>query len=305
MTNRVTAIAATTAPHQGRAGRLADLGMIALFCLIWSSAFAAAKFALPYAPPLLLLSSRFVVAGLLLAGLACAAGRFKAPDRTTLAKLVVLGGLNSALYLGLSFSGMQTVSSAFTAVLISANPLLTALLAAPVLGERLTPLKLGGLLLGMIGVAIVLRSRLSGGTEDWHGTLLVLAGLLSLVAGTVLFKAWKPAGDLWTGTAIQSLAAGILLLPVALALEDPATIRFSPSLIGGWLYLVGPVSIGAYLLWFRLLQTKSATEASALHFLMPPLGLAFGWLLFREPVSLIDCLGIVPIALGIAMVTRG
>jgi drug/metabolite transporter (DMT)-like permease len=288
-----------------RTGRLAGLAMIALFCLIWSSAFAAAKFALPYAPPLLLLSSRFVVAGLLLLGLAGTAGRFRLPDAETLGKLVVLGGLNSALYLGLSFSGMQTVSSAFTAVLISANPLLTALLAAPLLGERMTTLKLGGLLLGMLGVAIVLRSRLSGGTEDWHGTLLVLAGLLSLVAGTVLFKAWKPAGDLWTGTAIQSLAAGILLLPVALWLEDPATIQFTPSLAGGWLYLVGPVSIGAYLLWFRLLQTKSATEASSLHFLMPPLGLFFGWLLFREPVSLLDLIGIVPIAIGIAMVTRG
>jgi drug/metabolite transporter (DMT)-like permease len=174
---------------QPLAGRLSGLAMIALFCLIWSSAFAAAKFALPHAPPLLLLASRFVVAGLLLLGLATAAGRYRLPNRTTLAKLVVLGGLNSALYLGLSFSGMQTVSSAFTAVLISANPLLTALLAAPLLGERLTAPKLGGLLLGMLGVAIVLRSRLAGGTEDWHGTLLVLAGLLSLVAGTVLFKA--------------------------------------------------------------------------------------------------------------------
>lgn len=295
----------TTALRPPKAGNLADLAMIALFCLIWSSAFAAAKFALPYAPPLLLLSSRFVVAGLLLIGIACAAGRFQARDRTTLAKLVILGGLNSALYLGLSFSGMQTVSSAFTAVLISANPLLTALLAAPLLGERMTPLKFGGLLLGMLGVAIVLRSRLAGGSEDWHGTLLVLAGLLSLVAGTVLFKAWKPAGDLWTGTAIQSLAAGILLLPVALWLEDPHAIRLTPSLIGGWLYLVGPVSIGAYLLWYRLLHTKSATEASSLHFLMPPLGLAFGWLVFREPVSLVDLIGIVPIAIGIAMVTRG
>lgn len=289
----------------GKTVSLADLAMIALFCLIWSSAFAAAKFALPYAPPLLLLASRFIVAGLLLLGLARAAGRLRLPDAATLGKLAILGGLNSALYLGLSFSGMQTVSSAFTAVLISANPLLTALLAAPLLGERMTPLKLGGLLLGMLGVAIVLRSRLAGGTEDWHGTLLVLAGLLSLVAGTVLFKAWKPGGDLWTGTAIQSLSAGILLLPVALLLEDPMSVRLTPSLVGGWLYLVGPVSIGAYLLWFRLLQTKTATEASSLHFLMPPLGLLFGWLVFREPVSLVDMLGIVPIAIGIAMVTRG
>ncbi len=288
-----------------RGSSAGDLVLIALFCLIWSSAFAAAKFALPYCPPLLLLSSRFIVAGGLLLGLAVTAGRFRRPDGATLAKLILLGGLNSALYLGLSFSGMQTVSSAFTAVLISSNPLLTALLAAPLLGEKMTPQKLGGLLLGMAGVAIVLRSRLAAGTEDWHGTLLVLAGLLSLVAGTVLFKKLKPEGDLWTGTAIQSLGAGLMLAPVALATESLGDVSLTPSLVGGWLYLVIPVSIGAYLLWFRLLQKKTATEATALHFLMPPLGLLFGWLVFREPVSLLDLLGIVPIAIGIAMVTRG
>jgi len=57
--------------------------------------------------------------------------------------------------------------------------------------------------------------------------------------------------------------------------------------------------------WREIVFTRSATEASALHFLMPPLGLLFGWLVFREPVSLLDLVGIVPIALGIALVTRG
>ncbi|WP_244669505.1 DMT family transporter [Kaistia sp. 32K] len=289
----------------GRGGSLADLGLIALFCLIWSSAFAAGKLALPDCPPLILLSSRFLVAGLFLFGLAALVGRPSWPDRRTTASWVVLGALNGALYLGLSYSGMRTVSSAFTAVLISANPLLTALVASPVLGERLSPLKLGGLLLGMIGVGIVLRSRLVGGAEDWHGTLLVLAALVALVGGTILFKKLKPGGDLWTGTAIQSLSAGILLLPLALATESLGDVRLTPALIGGWLYLVVVTSIGGYLLWFRLLRKKTATEASSLHFLMPPLGLFFGWLVFREPVSLVDCLGIIPIAIGIAMVTRG
>lgn len=300
--------AALTSPPSTLAARgnsFADLALIALFCLIWSSAFAAGKFALPYSPPLILITSRFLAAGILLIGLAALAGRLQWPDRRTAASWTVLGILNSALYLGLSYTGMETVSSAFTAVLISSNPLLTALVASVVLGERLSPLKVGGLLLGMVGVAIVLRSRLSGGAEDWHGTVLVLGGLVALVAGTILFKKLKPAGDLWTGTAIQSLAAGLLLIPVALAMENLDEVHVTPALIGGWIYLVVAASIGGYLLWFRLLQTKTATEASSLHFLLPPLGLFFGWLIFREPVSWIDCLGIVPIAIGIAMVTRG
>ena len=81
---------------------------------------------------------------------------------------------------------MTRVSSAFTAVLISTNPLLIGVLAGPVLGERLSWRKLLGLLLGLAGVAVVLRSRLSGMQEDAHGTLLVVGGLIALVAGTLL-----------------------------------------------------------------------------------------------------------------------
>ncbi|MCP6151531.1 DMT family transporter, partial [Klebsiella pneumoniae] len=78
---------------------------------------------------------------------------------------VLAGLLNNGLYLGLSFTGMTQVSSGFTAVIISANPLLTALLAGPVLGERLNRRKALGLVLGFIGVVVVLRSRIGGGHE--------------------------------------------------------------------------------------------------------------------------------------------
>ncbi|MCX5496969.1 DMT family transporter [Kaistia dalseonensis] len=285
--------------------RFGGLLQIALFCVIWSSAFAAAKIALPDCPPLLLLAIRFLAAGSLMFALAALTGRLSWPDRRTVGQLALLGAFNNAIYLGFSFSGMQTVSSAFAAVIISANPLLTGLAAATLLGEHLSARKIAGLVLGMAGVFFVVRSRLSGGHEDLHGTILVILGLIALVSGTVLFKKLKPATDLWTGTAIQALAGGILLMPVALATESVADIRLTPAFFGGIAYLIVAVSIGAYWLWFRLLQTRTATEASALHFLMPPLGLLFGWLVFREPVSLADLAGIVPIAIGIAMVTRG
>ncbi|MBB3932733.1 drug/metabolite transporter (DMT)-like permease [Kaistia hirudinis] len=297
-----TAETSTSSPAHPQG--IVGLVPVILFCLIWSSAFAAAKIALPHCPPLLLLTGRFLAAGGLMLVIAAAIGRLRMPDRTSLMKLALLGVLNNAIYLGFSFSGMRTVSSAFGAVLISTNPLLVAMLAAPLLGERLTARKLAGLVLGLVGVAIVLRSRLAG-AEDLHGSALVACGLVALVLGTVLFKKWKPGGDLFTGTALQSLAGGVVLLPVALATESVGDINPTPALAGAFAYLVVAVSIGAFWLWFRLLQTRTATEASALHFLMPPLGLLFGWLVFREPVSAVDMLGIVPIAIGIALVTRG
>ncbi len=277
---------------------------IAAFCFLWSSAFAAAKIAVRDCPPLTLLTIRFLIAGALMLGLAAASGRWKLPSGRDLAALVLLGALNNALYLGLSWSGMTTVSSAFTAVLISTNPLLIGVLAGPLLGERLSWRKLLGLCLGLAGVALVLRSRLTGMQEDLHGTLLVTGGLVALVAGTLLYKMLKPNSGLWTSTGIQSLAGAAALLPFALATENLGDARLTSSLIWSMAYMIVAVSMGGYYLWFMILGRASATSASALHFLMPPLGLLFGWLVLREPVSWLDLLGIVPIAFGIWLATR-
>lgn len=277
---------------------------IAAFCFLWSSAFAAAKIAVRDCPPLTLLTIRFVIAGALMLGLAAASGRWKMPSARDLAALILLGALNNALYLGLSWSGMTTVSSAFTAVLISTNPLLIGVLAGPVLGERLGWRKLLGLCLGLAGVALVLRSRLSGMQEDLHGTLLVTGGLVALVAGTLLYKRLKPSSGLWTSTGIQSLAGAAALLPFALMHESIGDARMTASLFWSMAYMIVAVSMGGYYLWFMILGRASATAASALHFLMPPLGLLFGWLVLGEHVSWLDLLGIVPIAFGIWLATR-
>jgi drug/metabolite transporter (DMT)-like permease len=78
----------------------------------------------------------------------------------------------------------------------------------------------------------------------------------------------------------------------------------STSLILVFLYNVFFVSVFAYLLWFRILQVSGATAASSYHFLIPPLGMMFGWLLLGEHLEAADLFGIVPVALGIYLVTR-
>jgi drug/metabolite transporter (DMT)-like permease len=277
---------------------------VTVFCLLWSSAFAAAKIALHDCPPLILLAIRFLLAAVLMLGLARLTGQLRWPGKREFAVLCVLGFLNNAVYLGFSWFGMTTVSSAFTAVLISTNPLLIGVLASPVLGERLGLRKLLGLCLGVAGVAIVLRSRMEGMHEDLGGTLMVVAGLLGLVAGTLLYKRCAPRSGLWLSTGVQSLAGGVVMLPIAFSVESIVSLHVTPSLLWSMAYMIVGVSIGGYGLWFYILARSSATAASALHFLMPPLGLMFGWLLLGEHVSTSDMVGIVPIALGIWLATR-
>src|SRR3954453_22130148 len=119
---------------------------IALFCLLWSSAFAVAKVGLQDCPPLLLLMIRFLLAGILILGAAWATGASWRLSRRDLAALAVLGVINNALYLGIGYFGLRETPAGLSALIISANPILTALLAAVLLGEPMTWRKSLGLL---------------------------------------------------------------------------------------------------------------------------------------------------------------
>jgi drug/metabolite transporter (DMT)-like permease len=278
---------------------------IGLFCLLWSFAFVAGKIGVTDCPPLILLAARFSLAGILILGITALRGEAWSSltwrDATIFA---ILGVANNALYLGLGYTGLQTVSAGLGGLIVSANPVFTAVLAAAFLGEALTWRKVTGLLLGIAGVGFIVWHRMSVGTDDWHGILFTLASLASIVAGTILFKVLAPKGSLWVGNGVQNLSAGIVLLPFAYTLADVGDIVPSARLLGAFAFLVLGGSILAYLLWFHLLKVCGATAASAYHFLMPPLGMLFAFFVLGEHVEFRDLLGIVPVALGIYLVTR-
>ncbi|MBW7971981.1 DMT family transporter [Bradyrhizobium sp. BR 10289] len=276
---------------------------IGLFCLLWSYAFVAGKIGVTHCPPLILLAARFSLAGILILGATIVRGDWSLSWRDA-AIFAVLGIANNALYLGLGYTGLQSVSAGLGGLIVSANPVFTAALAALLLSEGMTWRKASGLLLGIIGVTLIVWHRLSVGTDSLHGILFTLASLASIVAGTILFKLLAPKGSLWIGNGVQNLAAGIVLTPVALTFADVHAIDVTPSLIGAFGFLVLGGSILAYWLWFHLLKVCGATAASAYHFLMPPLGMLFAFLVLGEHVEARDLLGIIPVALGIYLVTR-
>jgi drug/metabolite transporter (DMT)-like permease len=277
---------------------------IGLFCLLWSYAFVAGKIGVTYCPPLILLAARFSLAGILILGIALIRGDAWSLSWRDAAIFTVLGIANNALYLGLGYTGLQSVSAGLGGLIVSANPVFTAVLAGLLLGEGMTWRKAGGLLLGVIGVTFIVWHRLSVGTDSLHGILFTLASLASIVAGTILFKLFAPKGSLWLGNGIQNLAAGVVLMPVALTFADVHAIVPTPSLIGAFAFLVLGGSILAYWLWFHLLKVCGATAASAYHFLMPPLGMLFAFLVLGEHVEARDLFGIIPVAVGIYLVTR-
>ena len=277
---------------------------IGVFCLLWSFAFVAGKIGVTYCPPLILLSARFLLAGILILGISAVRGEGWQFTWRDVAVFAVLGVANNALYLGLGYTGLKTVSAGLGGLIVSANPVFTAILAALFLGESLTWRKVSGLLLGILGVSFIVWHRMSVGTDSLHGILFTLASLASIVVGTILFKVLAPQGSLWIGNGVQNLAGGLALLPVAFSLSSVSDIVPNARLLGAFAFLVLGGSILAYLLWFHLLKVCGATAASAYHFLMPPLGMLFAFLVLGEHVEIRDLMGIVPVALGIYLVTR-
>ncbi len=275
---------------------------VLLFCVAWSSAFPAAKLAIATSPPALFQGIRFLATAAILLGYALWRGDLR--GRVPWGQLAVLGLLNQAGYQGLAWQGMSTVSAGLATIIASLNPILIAVVAAPLLGERLHARKIAGLLLGFAGAVYVVRNRIVANGEDPAGVLLVVGALLSMVAGTLAFKRMAPQTTLPVAVGVQVLSAGVLLLVLGLLFEDRRAVVYGAQywLVMAWFVVV--VSIGAFLLWFWLLRTGSASNASALHFLMPPLGLGMSWLALGERVSATDWLGVAPIGVGIWLATR-
>ena len=143
--------------------------LVTAFCLIWASAFSVAKVALADCPPLLLLAIRFLLAGVLMLAAAAVSGVSLRLGRRETLLFAALGLANQAAYLGIGYLGLREISSGLSALVISANPVLTAAMAAAFLGERMTGRKAIGLLLGVIGVGFVVRTRVAAGLEPAAG----------------------------------------------------------------------------------------------------------------------------------------
>ena len=285
------------------------LGLVLLFCLTWSSAFPAAKLAISVGPPLLYLAVRFGIASALLVGLALASGDFRIGSRLGQRKvpwlrLMGLGIINLACYQGMAWLGMRSVSSGLANIVTSLNPVLISVIAVPLLGERMTGRKFGGLILGFAGAAFVVRNRVVMTGEDPTGIAFLMVGMLAMTFGTLLYKRIAPGVGLVTAVGVQQLGAALALLVGGLAIGERFG-EFVPSmmLVGTMLWFVFVVSIGAFLLWFFLLSRGTASAASSLHFLMPPLGLLMSWAVLGEALHPLDLVGVVPVALGIRLAT--
>ena len=272
------------------------------FVLLWSTGFIVAKFGLPYAPPLSFLFLR--CSGALAVLLPCVL-IWKAPWPTgKIGHVAVAGLLLQAGYLGGVWVAIKHgMPAGLSALIVGMQPILTAALA-PLIGERVRPRQWLGFFLGVTGVALVVYAKITLVGLSPLAIAACVFALLSITAGTMYQKHFCPRFDLRTGTVIQFGATALLLLPLALLLEDFGSIEWTPRFIGAMLWSIFGLSIGAIFLLFKLLRRSDATQVTSLLYLTPPTTAIMAWLMFGEAFNLLGIAGMVVAVLGVFFVVK-
>lgn len=257
-----------------------------LFMVLWSSAAIATKFGILAAPPLTLAWSRFALAGIfLLTGLKISRSPWKPPAewRSTLA---ILGLLNTTIYLGASFAALTVVPAGLFNLFVAANPFLVLILSRIWLGEPVRRGQWLGLGLAGTGLFIGSFSSLTKAVPIW-GIGLVLGGMSAMAFGSVYYQKRQVNLPGILVNTWQLLWGALFLLPVAAVLGYNRPIHWNWDWWGSLIWLVGAVSIGAMLLWFRLLK-RGAARASAWLMMTPVLGYVMAWAVLKEPLTIAD-----------------
>jgi len=273
-----------------------------LFVLIWTTGFLTARFVAPHADPLTFLAIRVAASAIAFAVLSTLTGAVWPRTLRGWFNAAVTGVLMQAIYLGGVFWAVRHGLPAGTAALITGlQPLLTAALAFPLLGERVPPRRWAGIILGFLGAVLVLAPQLRGAPVLVPAVVCV-GSMFAITFGT-LWQKHTGAGDLRTTACIQFLGAAALMIPAALLLE---TGRFDGSwqAWSGLVWAVLGLSVGATWLLLTLIRRGAVAGVTSLFYLVPPVAALTAWLLFGETLVPVQMAGMALAAAGVGLAAR-
>ena len=272
-----------------------------VFVLLWSTGFIVAKYAAPHAPPLTFLLYRFAgVIAILLPIIAISRAPWPRGVKAW-RDVVIVGVLLQAAYLAGVWAAIALgMPAGVSALLVGAQPLLTALLAFTI-NERAARLQWLGLVIGFVGVALVLSDRLTLAGVAPLALALNFVALAGITAGTLYQKKRVADVDLRTGSLIQFAASFVVLLPFAIATES-LVVDFTLEFWLALTWSIVALSLVAITLLLVMIRRGRATEVTSLMYLTPPATAVMAWLMFDEMLGPLAWAGVVVTMAGVALV---
>ena len=274
-----------------------------VFIILWSSAFITSKPITVDASPFAALCFRFTFVTIGFALYSIITNQKLFTDFNKILKAMISGILFHGLYLGGVF---YSISKGFpvgiTALIVCLQPILTAILAGPLLNEVVTWRQWIGIILGFLGTLIVLG--FDGGKElPVVGIVASFIALAAVTAGTLWQKTLSEDLPLSVSNTYQAFSASCFHLIVALALGNwfiNLTLGFVLSM--GWQILA--VSFGAFTILMYLIKNDSASKTATLFFLVPPVSVFMAWIFINENITIADFIGLLIATLGVYIATR-
>ncbi|RSD16451.1 EamA family transporter [Amycolatopsis eburnea] len=261
-----------------------QLLVTALAPAIWGSTYLVTTEFLPPDRPLLAAVVRALPAGLLLVALTR-----RLPKGDWWWRALVLGTLNIGAFLALLFVAAYRLPGGVAATLGALQPLIVAGLSTGLLGERPTPRTVLAGIAGVVGVSLLVLQ--SDARLDAIGVAAAAGGAVVMATGVVLSKRWTSPAPLLATTGWQLVAGGLVLVPVALAVEGAPPSSLSGANIAGYAYLSLIGAAFAYALWFRGIRAMPATHVTFLGLLSPVVATLLGWLVLGQRLTPWQLLG--------------
>lgn len=268
--------------------------------LATAACFVLIKLGLAYAPPLRFAGLRLLLAGLALLPLG---GRSCLPRRLW-GPLLLLALASSAAGYGLMFVSPKLTEAGIATVLGNSQPLMVTLLAAWLLGERLTWGKGLALLLGLGGVILLAYpALLSPGGSGLEGALMALSASLAFAVGSVVVKRANPGRSLIALTAWQLLLGSLPLLLASSVFERGQAIRWTLEFSAILLVLALAGTSFVTAAWYWLVQGAEVSRLSQWFFLVPALGLGLAVLFLGERVVWVQAGGLALVSAGLLLLS--
>ena len=273
------------------------------FVSVWGTGFIATKIGLQHAAPFTFLTLRFAFGLLCLVPIVLIVKPRWPARRGEFGHILVAGLLMHAVHLsGSHYTQYLGMSAGITAVLLSIQPLLTAVIAGRWMSERLSARQWTGIAIGLAGVTLIVWHKIDVREATLGALIAVTVALAGVTGGTLYQRAFCPAVDLRAAALIQFAGTFVVLAPLAWLVEGTA-VRWSWSLAGAIVFLVIGASILAVNAFHTLMRRGQATRVTSLIYLTPIFAVVPELVLFGVVPSAISLAGIVVTCLGVAMVS--
>ncbi|MGB6501109.1 MAG: EamA family transporter [Thermoplasmata archaeon] len=283
-----------------------SLLLVVLLGLIWGSAYPVIRYGLVVgASPVVYAAVRYGLAAVAMAGVA-AAMRVARPSARSLGLSALLGLPIVGVYGLLLYVGETTTSGGLASILICGAPLLTALLALPILpDESLHRVGFVGLLVGFVGVSVLVAPPpgISLATSLW-GPVEVVGAAASFAVGSVLLRRYRPSGETLWGVSMQFLVATVFLVALLPLVEPHPQLPLTGGVLESLAYLIALPSVAGYALYFYLHHHVGPGRANVVAYVNPAAALSIGVLVFGETFRWWELAGFALVALGLTLVTR-